>query len=111
MSKKMPEERIKFKDKIFDIKNPEAEIPDIYSPYLKKFIKSLLSDSKTRPTARSAYLEIIPKYMTKYLKVTSIISFLSFLFFYLIIYFRPLFSLFLFAQIFHSNLSLLRYAK
>ena len=77
MSKKMPEERIKFKDKIFDIKNPEAEIPDIYSPYLKKFIKSLLSDSKTRPTAKSAYLEIVPKYMTKYLKVTSIISFLE----------------------------------
>ena len=76
MSKKMPEERIKFKNQIFDIKNPEAVLPNKYSTELRNFIKSFLASPEKRPTSKDAYFDIFTEYTKKYLKFTSMISFI-----------------------------------
>ena len=76
MSKKMPEERIKFKNQIFDIKNPEAVLPNKYSTELRNFIKSFLAAPEKRPTSKNAYFDIFTEYTKKYLKFTSMISFI-----------------------------------
>jgi len=80
LSKEIPEKKLDFGFMFVPIKNPNARIPDIYSPFLKDFIYSLLSSSNNRPSAKRAYLEAVSYYTVKYLKITSICSTIECLF-------------------------------
>ena len=74
MSNDLPEKRIRFGPIFLPIKNPNAKIPDTYSPTLKKFIEKLLNNPEERPSTKRAYSEAIAFYTCKYLQVTSIFS-------------------------------------
>ena len=74
MSNDLPEKRIRFGPIFLPIKNPNAKIPDTYSPTLKKFIEKLLNNPEDRPSTKRAYSEAIAFYTCKYLQVTSIFS-------------------------------------
>jgi mitogen-activated protein kinase kinase 1 len=82
MSGRLPEKKFEFGPLIFTVKNPKAEIPDIYSEDIRNFIKKLLKPREERPTAEQAYNEATYLYLLKYAKITSICSslqcFLSF---------------------------------
>ena len=74
MSNDLPEKKIRFGPIFLPIKNPNAKIPDTYSPTLKKFIEKLLNNPEERPSTKRAYSEAIAFYTCKYLQVTSIFS-------------------------------------
>ena len=75
LSKHFPSKRCNYKNIIVDIVNPNAELPEVYSRILRRFIKKLLEiNPNQRPSAENAYCMAISYYTTLYLKITSIIS-------------------------------------
>jgi mitogen-activated protein kinase kinase 1 len=75
LSKHFPSKRCNYKNIIVDIVNPNADLPEVYSRILRRFIKKLLEiNPNQRPSAENAYCMAISYYTTLYLKITSIIS-------------------------------------
>ena len=75
LSKHFPSKRCNYKNIIVDIVNPNAELPEVYSRILRRFIKKLLEiNPDQRPSAENAYCMAVSYYTTLYLKITSIIS-------------------------------------
>ena len=70
----LPERKLSLGPIIIPIKNPNAKLPDIYSPTLQTFINSLLLPPDQRPTTSEAYYTAISFYSLKYLQTTSICS-------------------------------------
>ena len=73
-SNRLPEKKITLGPLIIPVKDPNAKIPEFYSPELRGFIDSLLKEPDARPTAKQAYDEAMAFYSFKYLKTTSICS-------------------------------------
>ena len=73
-SSSLPEKKLSLGPLIIPIKNPNAKLPDCYSPALKAFINSLLKPPQERPTTSEAYYSAISFYSVKYLQTTSICS-------------------------------------
>ena len=74
MSNKLPEKKITLGPLIIPIKDPNAKLPECYSPELREFIEYLLKDPEARPSASKAYNEAVAFYSVKYLRITSICS-------------------------------------
>ena len=77
MSNKLPEKKITLGPLIIPVKNPNAKLPEIYSPELREFINHFLTEPAARPTASEAYGEAVAFYSLKYLKTTSVCSTLT----------------------------------
>ena len=77
MSNEMPEKKIQIGPMSIPVKNTNAKLPESYSPDLRNFILKLLGPPDQRPTAKKAYIKAISIFTCKFLKVTSIISFLE----------------------------------
>ena len=73
-SSTLPEKKLSLGPLIIPIKNPNAKLPDYYSPALKAFIDSLLKPPQERPSTSEAYYSAISYYSVKYLQTTSICS-------------------------------------
>jgi serine/threonine protein kinase len=70
LSKHFPSKRCNYKNIIVDIVNPNAELPEVYSRILRRFIKKLLEiNPNQRPSAENAYCMAISYYTTLYLKI------------------------------------------
>jgi serine/threonine protein kinase len=80
MSNQLPEKKLTIGPLIIPVKNPNAKLPDCYSPKLRLFVEKLLKPVEQRPTACVAYNEALDYYNSKYLKTTSICSTLLCLF-------------------------------
>ena len=74
MSNKLPEKKITLGPLIIPVKDPNAKLPECYSPELREFIEYLLKDPEARPSAGKAYKEAVAFYSVKYLRITSICS-------------------------------------
>ena len=74
MSNTLPEKKITLGPLIIPVKNPNAKLPETFSPELRDFVNNLLGEPEARPTAREAYNEAVAFYSLKYLKTTSVCS-------------------------------------
>ena len=74
MSNRLPEKKITLGPLIIPVKNPNAKLPEFYSPQLREFVNDLLKEPEARPTAREAYNNAVAFYSVKYLKTTSVCS-------------------------------------
>ena len=74
MSNRLPEKKITLGPLIIPVKNPNAKLPEFYSPQLREFVNDLLKEPEARPTAREAYNNAVAFYSLKYLKTTSVCS-------------------------------------
>jgi mitogen-activated protein kinase kinase 1 len=74
MSNQLPEKKITLGPLIIPVKNPNAKLPEFYSPELREFVNDLLKEPDARPTAREAYDNAVAFYSLKYLKTTSVCS-------------------------------------
>ena len=74
MSNRLPEKKITLGPLIIPVKNPNAKLPEFYSPELREFVNDLLKEPEARPTAREAYNNAVAFYSVKYLKTTSVCS-------------------------------------
>ena len=74
MSNEMPEKKLRLGPMIIPVKNPNAKLPESYSPILRNFILKLLNPPEERPSAKEAFYKATAYFTSLYLEVTSIIS-------------------------------------
>jgi serine/threonine protein kinase len=77
MSNTMPERKIVLGPLYIPVINKNAKLPLSYSEHLRNFIESLLKKENERPSTKEAFYKAINYYISKYIKITSIISLMN----------------------------------
>jgi serine/threonine protein kinase len=73
----MPERKIVLGPLYIPVINKNAKLPLSYSEHLRNFIESLLKKENERPSTKEAFYKAINYYISKYIKITSIISLMN----------------------------------